>query len=171
MSPVRALRAFLRAPGARRRLALEALAELARARVVTWMPARVYTADLGVLAAANGAGAGGDEAAASEAGTQAGEDDHAERAAEIGRVVAGVARAMPFRALCLQQAIAVRRMLRRRGMTATVLLGISHNRRQADKGNDRGRVETAAHAWVTVGARVINGDGDLGDYTVVARFN
>lgn len=155
MSPWRALRAFLGASGLRRRLALEALAELARARLMTLMPARVYTADLGVLSPAG-----------REVEAEAAEESHADQAAEIGRVVAGVAQAMPFRALCLQQAIAVRRMLRRRGMRATVLLGVSRHLRAAAEG----RSETGAHAWVTVGARVVNGDANLADYTVVARF-
>ena len=163
MNPHRAARAFLRAPAGKRRLALAALAALARARLVTLMPARVYTADLGVLAAAPAA-APLEEAEAEDAGDRAAD---CERAAEIGRVVAGVAGAVPFRALCLQQAIAVRRMLRRRGLKATVLLGIS--RRAPDAA--AARAGTVAHAWVTVGARVINGDTDLADYTVVARFN
>lgn len=155
MNPHRAARAFLRAPAGKRRLALEALAELARARLVTLMPARVYTADLGVLAAAP-----------AEEAEAAGAAD-CERAAEIGRVVAAVAGAVPFRALCLQQAIAVRRMLRRRGIPATVHLGFSRGLRQAVEG----RADLAAHAWVTVGRRVVNGDANLDDYTVVARFN
>ena len=148
-----AFAAFLRAPARRKALALEATAELARARVMTLLPARIYTADFGTIAAA---GAASDESAT----------DEAERAAEIGRMVEVVARAMPFRARCLQQAIAVRRMLRRRDLRATVLLGVS--RRAADR--DTPGLGTAAHAWVTVGARVINGDGDLANYTVVARF-
>lgn len=163
MNPHRAARAFLRAPAGKRRLALEALAELARARLVTLMPARVYTADLGVLAAVPAA-APLEEAEAEDAGDRAAD---CERAAEIGRVVAGVAGAVPFRALCLQQAIAVRRMLRRRGMPATVHLGFSRGLRQAVEG----RADLAAHAWVTVGRRVVNGDANLDDYTVVARFN
>jgi hypothetical protein len=28
----------------------------------------------------------------------------------------------------------------------------------------------AAHAWVTVGSRVVSGEGVLGKYAVVARF-
>jgi hypothetical protein len=149
------LGAFLRAPGGRRALALEAAGELARARLVTLLPARVYTSEFGVMGGADAAPPGGEPA-----------PGDAERAAEIGRMVENVARAMPFRALCLQQAIAVRRMLRRRGVPATVMLGVSRN--AADRAEPR--KGAAAHAWVAVGGRVINGDADLDRYTVVARF-
>lgn len=145
--------AFVRASARRKALALEAVAELVRARAMTLLPARIYTADFGTIATA--------EAAA--------DDDmgaEAERAAEIGRMVEVVARFMPFRARCLQQAIAVRRMLRRRDVKATVLLGVSRN--AADRGASP--PVAAAHAWVTVGARVVNGDANLASYTVVARF-
>ena len=77
-----------------------------------------------------------------------------------------VARRMPFRALCLQQAIAVKRMLARRDLEATVLFGVS--REAADRASqDAG---PAAHAWVKVGATVVNGDANLAKFTVVARF-
>ena len=87
-------------------------------------------------------------------------------AEEIGHVVEIVGRCMPFRALCLQQAIAVRRMLDRRGIPAMVYLGIARDRA------DRAQAELgrAAHAWVTVGSRVISGEGVLEKYAIVARF-
>ncbi len=155
MRAARVLGSFLRAPARRKLLALEAAAELARARVMTLMPARVYTADFGRLVAGE-----------ADAQPPAVDGPASERAAEIGRMVEVVARAMPFRAVCLQQAIAVKRMLSRRDLRATVLLGVSRN--AADRAlAERG---TAAHAWVTVGARVINGDQDLARFTVVARF-
>lgn len=156
MSPRGAMATFLRAPMRRKGLAFEAFAELARARLLTLLPARIYTAQLGVMCDA----AHHDQPDATEI-------PDAERATEIGRMVERVARATPFRALCLQQAIAVRRMLTRRGLRATVLLGVS--RIAADRAEPRDG--TAAHAWVKVGARVINGDGNLANYTVVARFN
>lgn len=147
--------AFLWAPARRKALAVEAVVELVRARLMTLLPARIYTADFGTISPA------GVEA---HLDNEAGAD--AERAAEVGRMIEIVARAMPFRSRCLQQAIAVQRMLRRRGVRATVVLGVS---RRAD---DRRapRQGSAAHAWVTVGKRVINGDTNLANYTVVARF-
>lgn len=156
MSLPGAIAAFLRAPARRKGLALEAFAELARARVLTFLPAHIYTAQLGIMSDAT-----------SVDRTEDAEFPNAVRAAEVGRMVESVARSAPFRALCLQQAIAVRRMLARRGMRATVLLGVS--RMAVDRAEPR--KGTAAHAWVKVGAKVINGDGNLAKYTVVARFN
>ena len=112
MSVGRGIASFLRAPGRRQALALEAAGELARARLITLLPARIYTRDFGSMNAAP-------DAAAAAACPEA--------ASEIGRMVEAVARAMPFRALCLQQAVAARRMLRRRGVRATVYLGVKHN--------------------------------------------
>lgn len=151
MKPLRAVRGFVRAPMRRRLLALESLAELVRARIVTLLPARIYTRDLGAVA----------HAAALPATPE--QNDEAVR---IGRIVDKVARYLPFRALCLQQAIAVRRMLRRRGVPVSVCLGISRNR------EDRAApaLGRAAHAWVEVGDRVVSGAGELERYAVVARF-
>lgn len=151
----RGIAAFLRAPGRRQALALEAAGELVRARLITLLPARIYTRDFGTMSAASGAEAvaGCPEAAA-------------ETGCEIGRMVETVARAMPFRALCLQQAVAARRMLRRRGVRATVCLGVKRNAAARDPAGQGG----SAHAWVEVGSQVVNGDGNLGDYAVVARF-
>lgn len=159
MRAARAAIAFARAPARQRLLALEAAAELARARIMTLLPARIYTTDLGRLVAGEAdAGPGAPDAAPDDATTR--------RAAEIGRMVEAVARAMPFRAVCLQQAIAVKRMLARRDLAATVYLGVSRD--AADRAvPSRG---TAAHAWVTVGPTVINGDQDLARFTIVARF-
>ena len=151
MSLGRGIASFRRAPGRRKALALEAAGELARARLITLLPARIYTRDFGTLNAAP-------DAAAVVACPEV--------ASEIGRMVATVARAMPFRALCLQQAVAARRMLRRRDVPATVYLGVS----RAAAGRATPGRGTAAHAWVEVGSQVINGDGNLGDYAVVARF-
>lgn len=151
----RAFASFLRAPWRRKLLALEAIGELARARFMTLLPARIYTAEFGRLVASEADAAAG-----------LGDESGTERAAEIGRMVEVVARAMPFRAACLQQAIAVKRMLLRRDLKAIVMLGVS--RSTADRAASS--MGTAAHAWVTVGPTVINGDQDLTRFTVVARF-
>ena len=145
---------FMRASGWHRLLAFEAVAELLRARVMTLLPARIYTRDFGRM------GDFPDTPDAGVAGVQL------ETATEIGRMVETVARAMPFRAVCLQQALASCRMLRRRDVRTTVYLGV--NRNPAERAMpERG---TAAHAWVKVGSKVICSDGNLADYTIVARF-
>jgi hypothetical protein len=85
----------------------------------------------------------------------------------IGNTIEAVARRMPFRAECLQQALAAQRMLQRRGYPATLSLALStyHEDRAAPQ---RGR---AAHAWVSIGDTVICGDGDLSRYAVIACFH
>lgn len=153
--------ALLRAPGRRRMLAFEAGAELLRARLMTLLPARIYTRDFGRLGAAS-----------EEPGPDAPADGPAdgpsvETAAEIGMMVDRVARAMPFRAVCLQQALASSRMLRRRGVPVIVYLGV--NRNPAERAAPE--LGAAAHAWVKVGSKVISSDGNLADYAVVARFD
>jgi hypothetical protein len=124
---------------------------LARARLITLLPARIYTRDFGSM---NGVPDAAELAVCPE------------EASEIGRMVETVAQAMPFRALCLQQAVATRRMLRRRGMRATVYLGVKCKAAADDMPGE----DSAAHAWVKVGSQVVNGGGNLGDYAVVGRF-
>jgi hypothetical protein len=151
MKVFRRINAFLRAPAARKLLALEAAWELLRARILTLRPAMVYSPALGRLV---------------ETDPPDGPLSDGREAEEIGHVVEIVGRCMPFRALCLQQAIAVRRKLDRRGIPAMVYLGIARDRvdrAQADLGR-------AAHAWVVVGSRVVSGEGVLEKYAIVARF-
>jgi len=151
MKLARRISAFVRAPSMRKVLALEAAWELLRARILTLRPATAYSPALGTLVETE-----------PPAGPVAGRAD----AEEIGHVVEVVGRCLPFRALCLQQAIAVRRMLNRRGIPAVVYLGIARDR------VDRARADLgqAAHAWVVVGSRVVSGDGVLDKYAIVARF-
>ena len=142
--------ALVRAPRARRRFALEATWELLRARTQTLRHSRTYVRDLGVM--------GGNAPAA--------DVRQIALAQEIGHMIQTVAKAMPFRALCLQQAIAARRMLDRRGIPATVHLGLSGAAPQPDAAD----VAMAAHAWVQTGQTVITGDEELEKYTVIASF-
>ena len=145
--------AFFAAPAARKRLAIEAAWELMCARLLTLRPASVYSPALGRLVAHDAPFNGAPET-----------DEMDAVAAEIGGVVTRVAGLLPFRARCLQQAIAVRRMLTRRDIPAMVYLGVARARQ------DRAEADHAAHAWVTVGARVISGDGVLDKFAIVARF-
>ena len=141
---------FLRAPAFRKRIAVEAVCELIRARILTLRRAAVYTNALGNLA----------EAGLPETSPQQRED----QAAEIGALIASAANVLPFRAKCLQQAIAVRRMLDRRQIPATVHLGVARSH------VDRADADRAAHAWVLVGSRVVSGEDQLERFAVVARF-
>jgi hypothetical protein len=151
MKVFRRINAYLHAPMTRKLLALEAAWELLCARILTLRPATVYSPALGRLV---------------ETDPPVGALSDCTDAEEIGHVVEVVGRCVPFRALCLQQAIAVRHMLDRRGIPAMVYLGVardSNDRPHADLGR-------AAHAWVAVGPRVISGGGVLEKYAIVARF-
>ena len=154
MRPRAAIAGFLRAPARQRRVVLEALAELARARLLTMLPMRVFMREFGRLDPP----AGGSPPRPAAAGQGA-------VAQGIGDTVAAVARHVPFRALCLQQAIAVSRMLARRGVPAAVTIGVNRDRARLD-----GPAEPFAHAWVEVGGRVVSGAGDLGRFLAIARF-
>lgn len=68
-----------------------------------------------------------------------------DEAIRVGRSVERVAAVLPWRPACLPQALAVRAMLRRRGVDCRCHLGMLDS------------VPRAAHAWVTVGGSVIQG--------------
>lgn len=127
----------------RRLLAVEACFELVRARVLTLLPPRVYTKSLG-------------EPCKTPADPITAHTP--DEAAEIGKVVANTAARLPFRAMCLEQVIAVRRMLRRRDCAPVIFLGV------------REENITDAHAWLTVGRTVISGDGDLSAFRILTAF-
>lgn len=85
----------------------------------------------------------------------------ADEAAVIRRIVWGVARVarvVPWRALCLQQGLAVQVMLRRRGVDAVLRYGVGN-------GPDG---ELAAHVWVTVGTTAVIGGDVVQAYREVA---
>lgn len=144
----RRLWAFWQAPWSRKRLGLEAVFALIRARIATMRRAKHYTKLLGTLGATEG---------------NATPENFAE-AREIGHIVEITALGMPFRAVCLQQAIAVRMLLQRRGIPATVYLGMARRDVPTDGQN------YDAHAWVTTDGQVINGNIDLENYTIVGKF-
>ena len=77
----------------------------------------------------------------------------------IGRAIARAARHVPFRAVCLQQAFAALLMLRRRGLAATLHLGVA---REPDA--------LSAHAWCRCGAVPVTGAEGTNRYVQVAVF-
>jgi hypothetical protein len=83
------------------------------------------------------------------------------QAAQVSRAIARAARWAPFRAVCLQQAFAAALMLRRRGLAATVHLGVARDVPGAD---------LAAHAWSRCGDFPVTGEAAEGDFTAVAAF-
>lgn len=80
-------------------------------------------------------------------------------AALVGSAVTAAARRLPWHPTCLRQAVAASRMLRRRGIGGRIHLGVA-----TEPGS------LAAHAWVTVGGRVVLGGGGADRFTPVAAF-
>ena len=76
------------------------------------------------------------------------ENPEVARAAEIARVLAGVARRLPFETSCLDRSLALHRMLRASGIEATLRIGVA-------KHEDR---SLAAHAWVEHHGRLLLDD-------------
>ena len=127
------LAAWLRLPPPKRALALEAAVWLTLARLlVRHVPMRYWCS---YLEAATGGGAG-------DGGRQS-------RGRAVGRLVRRVARRLPFEALCLPQAMAALWMLRLRGVSGRLWIGV----RQMAPGRP-----LDYHAWLTVdGESVIGG--------------
>jgi hypothetical protein len=85
----------------------------------------------------------------------------ATQADEVRRSIARAARHVPFRAACLQQAFAALLMLRRRGLSATVRLGLAKDRHGVLK----------AHAWSRCGEMPVTGVDAAEGFTAVAAFS
>ena len=76
---------------------------------------------------------------------------------EVGRIVRKVARRLPFRTLCLPQAIAAQWMLRRRGIRSRLIFGVR-----------RGTTPAAAlqyHAWLSVDGEAVIGGAAVRTYS------
>lgn len=96
----------------------------------------------------NAGDAGGGRVSAAEAG-------------QVSRAVERAARHVPFRAVCLQQAFAALLMLRRRGLAATVHLGVARETPDSD---------LKAHAWSRCGDIPVTGEAAAADFAPVAAF-
>lgn len=77
--------------------------------------------------------------------------------ARVAWAIGAAARRSPWRTKCLEQAIAAKAMLRRRGTPSTMYLGVVNK-------------PFAAHAWLRVGAVNVVGGSRVDHYTVVASF-
>ncbi len=79
---------------------------------------------------------------------------------EIAWAVARAARHVPFRAVCLPQAIAAKAMLRRRGIDSVLHFGVAK----------RGDQSLDAHAWLDAAGIGVTGFPVGAEFTEVARF-
>ena len=75
--------------------------------------------------------------------------------------VRACARWLPWRLVCIQNGLAVQRMLRKRGVDAVLRYGIATNRAP-------GKLE--AHVWVTVCDRAVIGGEEAKDFAPVAAY-
>jgi len=93
-----------------------------------------------------------------EAGSEQVSETQLREAQRVGYAVLRAARLLPWHPTCLRQAITVKRMLRRRGITSRLQLGVSRP------------ALPEAHAWVTVQGQPVIGHGELERFTVLAQF-
>lgn len=143
----RKLASFVRIGARRRRLMGEALLFLAAARLwLLLVPFRHVAARLG-------------EATAADTPLPP-EPAPPPFVVDISRAVRRTARYVPFRAVCLQQAVAAKLMLRRRGIGSTLHLGV----RRPNVG------ELEAHAWLDAGGVRITGYPIGPGFVEVARW-
>ncbi len=138
---VRGLRAFVRAPAATRRMALEAAFFLLAARLlVAYAPGRQWRR-WAEMAEREGT------AEAAPPPNRCILPSARPVARRVGRIVPKVAAGAPFEAACLPQALAARWMLRRRGVASRLSFGV-----RRPPGAD-----LQVHAWLTT-----EGDGVVG---------
>jgi hypothetical protein len=78
----------------------------------------------------------------------------------VRRAVTIAARNVPFRAVCLPQAMAAKFMLARRGQPSTLHLGVGKN----------AAGDLIAHAWLQSDGATVVGEAGIGDVAPIARF-
>lgn len=74
--------------------------------------------------------------------------------------VEAAARRLPWRTMCIEQGLAVQRMLRRGGVDAVLRYGACHDA--------AGKLH--AHVWVTVGPEIILGVEEASGHSEIASF-
>jgi hypothetical protein len=78
----------------------------------------------------------------------------------VSWAVATASRHLPWDCLCLAQAMAAKAMLKRRGVSSTLYLGVAKD----------GAAQPQGHAWLTCGEQVLTGQQGMGEFTVIATF-
>lgn len=144
-SMLNTVKKFRALPPEQRELAVASFLLLAFWRpVVVWIPLRFWSGRLGDPG--GGVAEGGDQ-----------------RLAEaVGRAVNGVAARVPWRANCLNRALAAASMLRAREVPHTLSLGV--RRTNLNMGLE-------AHAWLQVGGRFVTGEGEQHTFHLLSRYN
>ena len=86
--------------------------------------------------------------------------DNRELLRKISWAVQSASKYTPWESNCLAQAIAAMKMLRCRGMTSTIYLGMAKGEKE----------DMGAHAWLRSGDTFVVGAGNSQEYTVVATY-
>jgi hypothetical protein len=150
---VRLLRRFGEVDNRRRALLPEAVAYLLAARLaLIFIPFPVLARRLGRFLPPNDARVSGVRTKAP--------DDQVELAAAVGWAVTRAARYVPFRAVCLPQAMAGRVMLQRRGVKSVMHFGAAKG---AEKPID-------AHAWLDAAGVEVTGYPVAENFAEIACF-
>ncbi len=84
-----------------------------------------------------------------------------EKPKRVGDAIRRAAAHLPWRSVCLPQAMAAKLMLQRRKILSTLYIGV-------DK-NEQG--ELGAHAWLSVGRTNVTGYRNTRNYTVIAIYS
>ena len=93
-------------------------------------------------------------------------------ARKVARVVRRVARHVPFRAVCLPQAMAAQWMLRRRGISSRLFFGARRRLRPATASpEERPASGMDFHAWLTVGDACVLGGAERDTYVALPPFD
>lgn len=90
-------------------------------------------------------------------------DQEAATAREVSVAVRWVARFTPFRAVCIQQAVAAKLMLDRRRIPSIMCFGVARS-------VTNGKIKLAAHAWLKAGGVDVTGFDVAADFQEIARF-
>jgi len=81
-------------------------------------------------------------------------------AKNVSWAVIQASRHTPWESKCLVQALTARRMMKERGVSTTLYLGVMKNEKN----------EMLAHAWIRCGSYYITGGSNRYGYAVVAKF-
>jgi len=83
-------------------------------------------------------------------------------AIRVGRAVELISNYTPWHSSCLNQALSVAKMLKRRDISFSLFLGVA---KDAIRG-----ASIKAHAWIKCGSSIVIGGGNLEDFVVVSTF-
>ena len=88
-------------------------------------------------------------------------DEQLHTALALSQTVNALARRVPWPSACMDRALALHRLMEKRGLPHTLYMGV--------KKNDKQKLE--AHAWVTAGGKVLTGGPEHRSFRPVAVYH